>query len=56
MKRVILIIDDDHDDVLSITAVGTCRNAANVCTRAFEIDDGDIICIPVKEGETNENN
>lgn len=56
MKRVILIIDDDHDDVLSITAVGTCGNAANVCTRAFKIDDGDIIYIPTKEDKTNENN
>lgn len=56
MKRVILIIDDDHDDVLSITAVGTCGNAMNVCTRSFKIDDGDIIYIPTKEDVTNENN
>ena len=56
MKKVTLIIDDDYSDVISITAIATRGNVTNVNTSAYEINDGDIIHIPVKEGEQYENN
>ena len=56
MKRVILIIDDDYSDIISITAVATRGSVTNVNITAHEINDGDVIHIPVKEGEQYENN
>ena len=46
MKRVILNIDDNYSDVITVTAVGVRGNVTNVNVSAHEIHDGSIIRIP----------
>lgn len=46
MKRVILNIDDNYSDVITVTAVGVRGNITDVNVSAHEINNGDIIRIP----------
>lgn len=46
MKRVILNIDDNYSDVITVTAVGVRGNITNVNVSAHEINNGGIIRIP----------
>ena len=59
MKRVILIIDDDYSDIISITAVATRGSVTNVNISAHKINDGEFINIPAHdktEVKNDENN
>ena len=49
MKKVVLIIDDDYSDVISITAIATRGNVTNVNISAHKINDGDFINIPTHD-------
>lgn len=45
MKKVTLIIDDDYDDMMTVTVIGGRGNVINVNISAHEIKDGDVIKI-----------
>ena len=49
MKRIILNIDDNYSDVITVTAVGVRGNITNVNVSAHEINDGDLINIPAHD-------
>lgn len=55
MKQVTIILPDDYDQIVSITAIGVnvkndYTSITNVLTRAFEIKDKDVIMIKANEG------
>ena len=59
MKKVMLYIDDNYSDVISITAIATRENVTNVNISAHKINDGDFINIPTHdktEVKNDENN
>lgn len=59
MKQVTIILPDDYDQVVSITAIGVnvksdYTSITNVITRVFEVKDKDVIIIKAKqEGRIN---
>lgn len=59
MKQVSIILPDDYDQVVSITAIGVnvkndYTSITNVITRVFEVKDKDVIIIKAKqEGRIN---
>lgn len=59
MKQVTIILPDDYDKVVSITAIGVnvkndYTSITNVITRVFEVKDKDVIIIKAKqEGRIN---
>ena len=58
MKQVTIILPDDYDQVVSITAIGVnvkndYTSITNVLTRAFEVKDKDVIIMKANEGMTN---
>lgn len=59
MKQVTIILPDDYDQVISITAIGVnvkndYTSITNVITRVFEVKDKDVIIIKAKqEGRIN---
>lgn len=59
MKQVTIILPDDYDQVVSITAIGVnvkndYTSITNVITRVFEVNDKDVIIIKAKqEGRIN---
>lgn len=59
MKQVTVILPDDYDQVVSITAIGVnvksdYTSITNVITRVFEVKDKDVIIIKAKqEGRIN---
>lgn len=55
MKQVTIILPDDYDQVISITAIGVnvkndYTSITNVLIRAFEVKDKDVIIIKANEG------
>lgn len=59
MKQVTIVLPDDYDQVVSITAIGVnvkndYTSITNVITRVFEVKDKDVIIIKAKqEGRIN---
>lgn len=56
MKQVTIILPDDYDQVVSITAIGVnvkndYTSITNVVTRVFEVKDKDIITIKADNQE-----
>lgn len=54
MKQVTIILPDDYDQVVSITAIGVnvkndYTSITNVVTRVFEVKDKDVIIIKAKQ-------
>ena len=56
MKRVILNIDDNYSDVITVTAIGVRGNITNVNASAHEINNGSIIYIPETSKTMEEKN
>lgn len=45
MKKLILEIDSEYDDVITFTAVGRTFTGMNVTSGAYAIEDGDCITV-----------
>ncbi len=45
MKKVTLIIDNNYDDMMTVTVIGRRGKVINVNISAHEIKDGDVITI-----------
>ena len=56
MKRVILNIDDNYSDVITVTAVGVRGNITNVNVSAHTINNGSVIYIPETSKTMEEKN
>lgn len=55
MKQITLILSDDYDDIVSVTAIGhsdkSTGMSTNVLTAACEVIDGDTLYFP-KEAQS----
>ena len=56
MKRIILNIDDNYSDVITVTAVGVRGNITNVNVSAHIINNGSVIYIPETSKTMEEKN
>lgn len=50
MKRITIEVDDTHEDVMTVSAIGVSGSGINVTCVAFKIVNGDFISID-KDGK-----
>lgn len=57
MKKITLIIPDEFDQVISVTAIGVTphsyKTVTNITTKVYEIENNGVYVLPRTKEETN---